>query len=585
MCFCFNQHFLREVCGGCSLKGCCCMGKVIASLDPVGLSSFYWSQGLKNELICDSSFKSLLEKMELPFVLSPESIHSYLHHMCVAPMTPLQDCWSLLPGHRLLLEDSGDVRIERYWSVEESPAIPNASSCDPVLMIREQLLKSVEKAADSGSTIGVPLSGGLDSSIVACVLKHLGVPFTAFTVGWKGHPRTDERKLAEQLVEYLDIPHVEMELDTKSLVENFPDVVAALEVPIADITAYAFYELFRRMREDGVTLCLSGDGADELFWGGEWARDAVRENELVAQFKEKYKVGKKGLSLKDSAVLFLKCLYPIDGFYGAGETLKDWLMLMRPLRRRYPYAKAAFGRIEKILSSYRELGVKTRVFYDLNPEYMEAEYLLPQFYKKDFFEKVRHASLEFPCFLEDEVSVDVLVTGMSFRSFLLENDLRERHNIARNTGGVRISCPFLDVDMIETVVGLRRYYPDWRWGRKFWLKEAMKDFVPQFVLSRRKKQGFEPPVAVWVKALFEHYGSRILDGVLSQQNIFTEEGLKTLSLGAGIEAQALDGSSLKMKYLPWKALVLEMWSEWARSIRGKGNQGYDNGQKCGKLSL
>mgnify|MGYP000751052955 CR=1 FL=1 len=64
------------------------MGKVIASLDPVGLSSFYWSQGLKNELICDSSFKSLLEKMELPFVLSPESIHSYLHHMCVAPMTP-----------------------------------------------------------------------------------------------------------------------------------------------------------------------------------------------------------------------------------------------------------------------------------------------------------------------------------------------------------------------------------------------------------------------------------------------------------------------------------------------------------------
>ena len=162
------------------------------------------------------------------------------------------------------------------------------------------------------------------------------------------------------------------------------------------------------------------------------------------------------------------------------------------MRRRYPYAKAAFGRIEKILSSYRELGVKTRVFYDLNPEYMEAEYLLPQFYKKDFFEKVRHASLEFPCFLEDEVSVDVLVTGMSFRSFLLENDLRERHNIARNTGGVRISCPFLDVDMIETVVGLRRYYPDWRWGRKFWLKEAMKDFVPQFVLSRRKKQGFEP---------------------------------------------------------------------------------------------
>ena len=562
------------------------MGKLIASRDPVGLSSFYWSQGgtgHKNELICDSSFKSLLEKMEHPFVLSPESIHSYLHHMCVAPMTPLQDCWSLLPGHRLLLEDSGDVRTERYWSVEECSAIPNASACAPASMIRERLLEAVEKAADSGSTIGVPLSGGLDSSIIACVLKHLGVPFTAFTVGWKGHPRTDERKMAEQLVEYLDIPHVEMELDTKNLVEKFPDVVAALEVPIADITAYAFYELFRRMRQEGVTLCLPGDGADELFWGWEWARDAVRENELAAQFKEKQKNGKDGLSLKDSTALFLKCFYPIDGFYEAGETLKDWLMLMRPLRRRYPYAKAAFRRIEKLLSSYRESGAKKRMFYDLNPEYMEAERLLPQLYKKDFFEKVRHCNLEFPCFLEGGVGVDVLVTGMLFRSYLLENDLRERHNIARNTGGVRISCPFLDVGVIETVVGLRRSHPDWRWGRKFWLKEAMKDFVPQFVLSRRKKQGFEPPVTVWEKALFEHYGSRILDGVLSQQNIFTEEGLKTLSLGAGIEAQVLDGSSLKTKYLPWKSLVLEMWAEWARSISGKGNQGHDRDPKRGDL--
>lgn len=565
------------------------MGKIIASRDPVGLSSFYWSRGgtgQKNELICDSSFKSLLGKMELPFVLSPESIHSYLHHMWfLAPMTPLQDCWSLLPGHRLLLEDSGDVRTERYWSVEECSAIPNASACDPVSMIRERVLEAVEKAADSGSTIGVPLSGGLDSSIIACVLKHLGVPFTAFTVGWKGHPRTDERKMAEQLVEYLDIPHIEMELDTKNLVEKFPDVVAALEVPIADITAYAFYELFRRMKQDGVTLCLSGDGADELFWGLEWTRNAVRENELAAQFKEKQKKGKDGLSLKDSAALFLKCFYPIDGFYETGETLKDWLMLMRPLRRQYPYAKAAFRRIEKMLLPYREPGARKRMFYDLNPEYMEAERLLPQFYKNDFFEEVRHSNLEIPCFLEDEVGVDVLVTGMLFRSYLLENDLRERHNIARNTGGVKISCPFLDVDVIETVVGLRQFHPDWRWGRKFWLKEAMRDFVPQFVLSRRKKQGFEPPVTVWVRALFEHYGSRILDGVLSQQNIFTEDGLKTLSLGAGIEIQTLDGSPLKMKYLPWKILVLEMWAEWARSINRKGCQGNDSGPKRGETLL
>ena len=87
-----------------------------------------------------------------------------------------------------------------------------------------------------------------------------------------------------------------MELDTKNLVEKFPDVVAALEVPIADITAYAFYELFRRMREDGVTLCLSGDGADELFWGLEWTRNAVRENELAAQFKERQKLGRVGMS-------------------------------------------------------------------------------------------------------------------------------------------------------------------------------------------------------------------------------------------------------------------------------------------------
>jgi asparagine synthase (glutamine-hydrolysing) len=123
---------------------------------------------------------------------------------------------------------------------------------------------------------------------------------------------------------------------------------------------------------------------------------------------------------------------------------------------------------------------------------------------------------------------------------------------------VELRLPFLDHRLVETIIGLRKNYSDAGLAAKAWLKEAVTDLVPPWVLHRPKR-GFEPPRHLWHQVIFQAYGNRLLDGWLVNHGVLDVKAARVLASGP-FSAKA--GSSLS-----FKALVLEMWCREISRIR------------------
>jgi asparagine synthase (glutamine-hydrolysing) len=117
---------------------------------------------------------------------------------------------------------------------------------------------------------------------------------------------------------------------------------------------------------------------------------------------------------------------------------------------------------------------------------------------------------------------------------------------------VELRLPLVDYQLIETVIGLRKTYPqDYTFAPKHWLVEATKDLLPVKVLQRPKK-GFQPPVYAWHDGIFKKYGQLLVGGMLEHHGILNGRSCLELSTGPFPKHVATPFSL--------KALVLELWS-------------------------
>jgi asparagine synthase (glutamine-hydrolysing) len=134
-------------------------------------------------------------------------------------------------------------------------------------------------------------------------------------------------------------------------------------------------------------------------------------------------------------------------------------------------------------------------------------------------------------------------------TYLLENGIAQGDRLSM-ASSVELRLPLLDYRLVELVIGLRKAQADHRRPPKHWLKEAVKDVVPPWVMGRVKK-GFAPPVASWYDALFVAYGEQLDGGYLVSHDVLSAEMGRYLSTGPRPAGSIMP--------LSFKALVLEQW--------------------------
>jgi asparagine synthase (glutamine-hydrolysing) len=120
----------------------------------------------------------------------------------------------------------------------------------------------------------------------------------------------------------------------------------------------------------------------------------------------------------------------------------------------------------------------------------------------------------------DDSPPEVALIRLICETYLMENGIAQCDRLAM-AASVESRLPLVDHRLIETVIGLHKARPGAATLRpKEWLRGAVAERLPDFVL-RRRKTGFSPPWRQWGEALAAHYGRQLLDGYLVQTGVIS----------------------------------------------------------------
>lgn len=504
--------------------------------DRLGEKPLQYAVGADGTVYFASEIAALVASGIVPIEPDMAAINRYFHFRFMPePATPLQHVRKLPAGHLLVLSpEQPQPQPQQYWSVSDVPPL----SGDPVQILRSDLDEIGRIIVRSDVPVGVALSGGLDSSIVAhLAVRHAPSKVTAFSVGYAGRPACDERADAAAFARHLGLDMVEVELSAGDVVDGFEALVADMGEPIADAAGSSYRAVMRAAAGAGIKVMFQGQGADELFWSYGWMRKALAEN-------LERDAGPSALSA------FAACLRQSVRLPAGSSprALAQWLVQGGGIAD----AVARYARI-------RERDPEQALFWDVARP-MDRIARSVHAFSGDAFrgsDTLAQARSVFKGRTAGETWQRTLVRHI-LATYLLENGISQadRYSMA---AGVEARLPFVDFRLVEHAVGLSDTQPDAVSPGKRWLRAAVADEIPDWVLSRPKR-GFSPPTREWVAGLVKARGETLLHGCLVSEGVLSERGAQALARPSGRFDRGLRDQ------LAYQALVLEQWFRGMKAL-------------------
>jgi asparagine synthase (glutamine-hydrolysing) len=200
--------------------------------------------------------------------VDPGAVASFLAFEYLPGQRGLRSGLMKLPAGHVLTHAGGRTAIRCYWRPD-----PDETGAARARESEGERLERLEALLDAGVRdrliadvpVGVFLSGGIDSSVIAAFVARHAPGLTALTVAVPG-ASYDETPAARALARSLGLTHEVVDLDEAALLDAFQAVTARMDEPLADSSLLPTWVLSRAARRH-VTVALGGDGADELFAG------------------------------------------------------------------------------------------------------------------------------------------------------------------------------------------------------------------------------------------------------------------------------------------------------------------------------
>ena len=212
-----------------------------------------------------SELRTLRELLPRAPEIDTQSVYDFFGFRYIpAPRTFYRGVEKLLPGHYLVAGPTG-VRTQAYWDIppeEETAKNPKEMAAEIV----DQLREAVRLRLIADVPLGVFLSGGTDSSAVVAFMAELGArPLRTYTVGFHEADHS-ELPYAREVASRYETEHHELVVTPQHISDELPRLVAFRDEPIAEPTDVALY-LISRLAAQSVKVVLAGEGGDELFAG------------------------------------------------------------------------------------------------------------------------------------------------------------------------------------------------------------------------------------------------------------------------------------------------------------------------------
>ncbi len=246
--------------------------------DRVGVKPLYYYFDGKS-FVFASELKPIMEYKD-NLTISKDALHDFFQFGYISSnLSIFENCYKVPAGNYLTFNTNMlSLEIKEYWSVLpffEKPKF-NKSEKELVDELEKLLIDSFKYRMVSDVPVGVFLSGGVDSSVVAAILqKHYGNIHT-FTIGFH-EAKYNEATFAKEVAEHLGTTHSEKFLaveEAKEILKKFVDIY---DEPFGDSSAIPTTLVSQMAKDAGVKVVLSADGGDEVFCGYEryWTVDEI----------------------------------------------------------------------------------------------------------------------------------------------------------------------------------------------------------------------------------------------------------------------------------------------------------------------
>jgi asparagine synthase (glutamine-hydrolysing) len=409
-----------------------------------------------NQICFASEISALIELSEQKPGLNLKQSYLYLQfgHYDQGEQTFLEGVKYLPSAHLVSLDlRTGKLgQPERWWrpSIEERKDLSFKDAAD---QLRELFLNSVKLHLRSDVRIGAALSGGIDSSAIACAMRYLepDMPIHTFTYIAQSSS-INEARWANIVNKHISaIPH-QVIISPNEFANDIEDLISYQGEPFGSTSIYAQYRVFKAARQAGITVTLEGQGADEIFAGYDG--------------------------------------YPLSYINSLMENRKYSDILRFILGWTKWPRRRAFDGIKTLLSASLPTSIKQSLV-----ELLTEKNIPNWIYREKFSDQYILSATPKSSIREKDGTRRRLVEQLRFdltRGGILPLLRHGDRNSMR--WSVESRVPFLTIDIVEFVLRLPEDYllsPNGQTKRIF--REAMRGLVPDEIIERPDKVGFETP--------------------------------------------------------------------------------------------
>lgn len=488
--------------------------------DRVGVKPLYFYKTTKIFLF-SSEIKAFHEHPSFEKKLSYEGLSQYLKYSYIpAPYTIFEDCYKLEPGHYMYVNiETLDIDKKCYWDAKTFYDMPklNISYEEAKEKLEEILTKSFELRMVSDVPVGMFLSGGIDSStLLALLSKDKKRDIKTFTIGFEEN-EFNEAVFAKEYARHLGTEHHEHYLSKQDSLDIIPKLADIWDEPFADASQIPTY-LVSRFTKEHVTVSLSADGGDELFFGYPkyWlTKDRVK---TIKKYKCIFSIASL---LSDDILVHL----------GNKLNIGDKLLKTKQLLKKEGSIYAnAFDIGQHIYSEHYQDKMFNKKFEK------DIENNFKQFDNANTLDEEKMLLVDFKTYLPDDILTKV-----------------DRATMAVSLEGRE---PFLDQDIFEFVARLPFEYKYKDGVTKRILREILYKYIPKEMIER-PKMGFGIPLETWCRE--DERLSKIVKKQLSKERI-EKDGIFDYEVIGGELERYFNGEKISFNKI-WTLFMFQMWYE------------------------
>jgi len=480
---------------------------LVLARDPMGIKPLYYTCQ-RNNIIFASEIKAIVKVAGFPGI-DYRSIQDYFIFQCVlGEKTFFRGIQKVMPGSYVKFRD-GIVSKGAFHEFEFQPDMRRSEEYF-VRNVRDLMCEAVRMRVTDGAKLGFLLSGGMDSSAVACFASRILGRVLTFSGIPKGEKELDESFYSDLVAEKIKSRHYKVAITPKLFPEVLPGLIEALDEPVAGPALYSQY-IVSCFAGKKAKILVSGQGGDELFGGYARYYMLYLEQALIDVLKSGR--SRKGFDLNSLAQNL--------------EQLRDYLPLMSRSFMRQPESDLA----------RRYFGVVSR---------SSVNWFAGDLFKSGYSTEEEYTRIFSAC-----KSISILDRLEAFELQTLAQGLLQVEDRINSLLSLEERMPLLDLELARFSMTIPEHIK-FRGGRmKYVMRRAVEGIVPAQICSRKNKMGFPLPIGRWFSGPLNGYlRDVLLSRTARSRGIYNIKNISGL-----LEPEQARKSSREI----WGLLCLELW--------------------------